>query len=439
MSVSMGIGTLGNKRLTLRTALLEDKVHACNMIVEYARQLKGAFLPYVSDVTELMLTLLRFPYIEDVRTAAVETMPEMVKCTAIGVKQGVVSEEQRAQLWSAILAKLSEAMMQEADAENMCHLVSNMAECVEMTASDTLQLQLICQLVVKLITNSRERRARREEIGDDDAYGDDDDDGDEIEQWEDEILAESGELLGAAFRGNGERFAPVFIELMMPVLGQMLDGSRPTAERRLVLCAVDDLLEHGGERAALAHMEPFIPILLSNSKEASGKLREAAAYGLGVCAKHGGAQFGVYAPQVVQALSEMLSAEPKAARGAWFSALAAIGKVCVHQGSMSGRDELCSAWLGRLPTVDVDEDEDDAPVKDNMDVLAQMLESSAQLAPTLLPHAIKAAAKLCAVPHDEYKTQIDRLRQAVQKLPADQLQAGIVVLGEAERHAMLHA
>ena len=42
---------------------------------------------------------------------------------------------------------------QEADAENMCHLVSNMAECVEMTASDTLQLQLICQLVVKLITN----------------------------------------------------------------------------------------------------------------------------------------------------------------------------------------------------------------------------------------------------------------------------------------------
>ena len=33
--------------------------------------------------------------------------------------------------------------------------------------------------------------------------------------------------------------------------------------------------------------------------------------------------------------------------------------------------------------------------------------SSAQLAPTLLPHAIKAAAKLCAVPHDEYKTQID--------------------------------
>ena len=44
---------------------------------------------------------------------------------------------------------------------------------------------------------------------------------------------------------------------------------------------------------------------------------------------------------------------------------------------MSGRDELCSAWLGRLPTVDVDEDEDDAPVKDNMDVLAQMLEERA--------------------------------------------------------------
>ena len=46
----------------------------------------------------------------------------------------------------------------------------------------------------------------------------------------------------------------------------------------------------------------------------AGKLREAAAYGLGVCAKHGGAQFGVYAPQVVQALSEMLSAEPKVRR-----------------------------------------------------------------------------------------------------------------------------
>lgn len=52
---------LGDQKLFgVKTAGLEEKSTACEMLVCYARELKGAFNPYVESVVDLMLPHLKF-------------------------------------------------------------------------------------------------------------------------------------------------------------------------------------------------------------------------------------------------------------------------------------------------------------------------------------------------------------------------------------------
>lgn len=61
---------LGDKRISIRTSVLEEKATACNMLYCYANELKEGFYPYVEPVMQLMLPLLKFYVHEEVSTRA---------------------------------------------------------------------------------------------------------------------------------------------------------------------------------------------------------------------------------------------------------------------------------------------------------------------------------------------------------------------------------
>lgn len=67
----------------IRTAGLEDKASACEMLVCYARELKTGFAPYAEDVVKLMVPLLKFYFHDTVRTAAAQSMPCLLECAEI--------------------------------------------------------------------------------------------------------------------------------------------------------------------------------------------------------------------------------------------------------------------------------------------------------------------------------------------------------------------
>jgi hypothetical protein len=58
---------LGDKLITIRTAGLEDKATACNMLCCYADELKEGFFPYVKTVADIMVPLTKFWFHEEVR------------------------------------------------------------------------------------------------------------------------------------------------------------------------------------------------------------------------------------------------------------------------------------------------------------------------------------------------------------------------------------
>lgn len=67
----------------IRTAGLEDKASACEMLVCYARELNEGFAPYAEEVVKLMVPLLKFYFHDGVRSAAAESLPYLLECAKI--------------------------------------------------------------------------------------------------------------------------------------------------------------------------------------------------------------------------------------------------------------------------------------------------------------------------------------------------------------------
>ncbi len=67
----------------IKTAGLEEKATACQMLVCYARELKDAFSDYTEEVVKLMVPLLKFYFHDGVRTAAVEALPYLLECAKV--------------------------------------------------------------------------------------------------------------------------------------------------------------------------------------------------------------------------------------------------------------------------------------------------------------------------------------------------------------------
>lgn len=47
--------TLGNKRIGIKTSVLEEKATACNMLCCYADELKEGFFPWIDQVKQFTL------------------------------------------------------------------------------------------------------------------------------------------------------------------------------------------------------------------------------------------------------------------------------------------------------------------------------------------------------------------------------------------------
>ncbi|CAC5392691.1 IPO5 [Mytilus coruscus] len=88
----------------IRTAGLEEKTTACQMLVCYARELKEGFAEYAEEVVKTMVPLLKFYFEDDIRIAASESLPFLIDCAKIRGDQYV------AEMWNYICPSLLKAI-----------------------------------------------------------------------------------------------------------------------------------------------------------------------------------------------------------------------------------------------------------------------------------------------------------------------------------------
>nr|GLL31765.1 importin-5-like [Ipomoea trifida]GMD14898.1 importin-5-like [Ipomoea batatas]GMD18000.1 importin-5-like [Ipomoea batatas]GMD19387.1 importin-5-like [Ipomoea batatas]GMD20739.1 importin-5-like [Ipomoea batatas] len=353
---SMETITLGDKRIGIKTSVLEEKATACNMLCCYVDELKEGFYPWIDQVAPTLVPLLKFYFHEEVRKAAVAAMPDLLRSAKLAVEKGLAqgrNETYVKQLSDYIIPALVEAVHKEPDTEICANMLEALNECLQITGPllDEAQVRSIVDEIKQVITASSSRRSERSERAKaEDFDAEENDLLKEENELEEEVFDQVGEILGTLIKTFKVAFLPFFDELssyIMPMWGK----DKTAEERRIAICIFDDIAEQCHE-AALKYYDTHLPFLLEACNDESPDVRQAAVYGLGVCAEFGGS---VFKPLVGEALSRLnvVIGHPNALQPenimAYDNAVSALGKICQFHRENIDSAQVVPAWLNCLP------------------------------------------------------------------------------------------
>ncbi|XP_010923358.1 uncharacterized protein [Elaeis guineensis] len=348
--------TLGDKRIGIRTSVLEEKATACNMLCCYADELKEGFYPWIDQVAPTLVPLLKFYFHEEVRKAAVAAMPELLRAAKLAVEKGLApgrDESYVKQLSDYIIPSLIEALHKEPETEICACMLDSLNECLQLSGPllDEGQVRSLVDEIKHVITASTTRkreRAERTKAEDFDA-----EEGEllkEENEQEEEVFDQVGDCLGTLIKTFKASFLPFFDELAMYIT-PMLGKDKTAEERRIAICIFDDVAEQCQE-AALRYYDTYLPFLLEACNDENADVRQAAVYGVGVCAEFGGS---VFRPLVGEALSRLNNVirHPNALHSdnvmAYDNAVSALGKICQSHRDGIDAAQVVPAWLNCLP------------------------------------------------------------------------------------------
>ncbi|XP_034223472.1 importin-5-like isoform X2 [Prunus dulcis] len=426
--------TVGDKRIGIRTSVLEEKATACNMLCCYADELKEGFFPWIDQVAPTLVPLLKFYFHEEVRKAAVSAMPELLRSAKLAVEKGLAqghNESYIKQLSDYIIPALVEALHKEPEVEICASILDALKECVQISGAllDENQVRCIVDEIKQVVTASSSRKQERAERAKAEDF--DAEEGEllkEENEQEEELFDLVGDCLGSLIKTFKASFIPFFDELSTYVT-LMLGKDKTAEERRIAICIFDDMAEHCRE-AALKYYDTYVPFLLEACNDESSDVRQAAVYGVGLCAEYGGS---VFKPLVGEALSrlDMVIRHPNAQHSdnvmAYDNAVSAFGKICQFHRDSIDATQLVPAWLSCLPIKG-----DLIEAKVVHDQLCSMVERSDRelLGPNnqYLPKIVAVFAEVLCAGKDLATEQtasrmVNLLRQLQQTLPPSTLES----------------
>ncbi|CAL5421025.1 unnamed protein product [Camellia sinensis] len=360
--------TLGDKRIGIKTSVLEEKATACNMLCCYADELKEGFFPWIDQVAPTMVPLLKFYFHEEVRKAAVSAMPELLRSAKLAVEKGQSqgrNETYIKQLSDYIVPALVEALHKEPETEICASMLDALNECIELAAAklltnclkiaglllDESQVRSVVEEIKQVITASSTRKRERAERAKAEDF--DAEEGEllkEENEQEEELFDQVGDCLGTLIKTFKASFLPFFDELSS-YLTPMWGKDKTAEERRIAICIFDDVAEQCRE-AALKYYDTYLPFLLEACNDENPDVRQAAVYGIGVCAEFGGSMFR---PLVGETLSrlDVVIRHPNAKHSdnvmAYDNAVSALGKICQFHRDSIDAAQVVPAWLSCLP------------------------------------------------------------------------------------------
>ncbi|KAE8665105.1 ethylene-responsive transcription factor RAP2-11-like [Hibiscus syriacus] len=353
---SMETITLGDKRIGIKTSVLEEKATACNMLCCYADELKEGFFPWIDQVAPTLVPLLKFYFHEEVRKAAVSAMPELLRSAKLAVEKGMAqgrNETYVKQLSDYIVPALVEALHKEPDTEICASMLDALNECIQISGTllDESQVRSIVDEIKQVITASASRKRERAERAKAEDF--DAEEGELIKEeneQEEEIFDQVGEILGSLVKTFKASFLPFFDELSS-YLTPMWGRDKTAEERRIAICIFDDVAEQCRE-AAIKYYDTYLPFILEACNDESPDVRQAAVYGLGICTEFGGPVFKPLAGEALSRLNAVIR-HPNALQSenvmAYDNAVSALGKIWLFHRDSIDATQVVPAWLNCLP------------------------------------------------------------------------------------------
>ncbi|XP_077014669.1 importin-5 isoform X1 [Tamandua tetradactyla] len=332
----------------IKTAGLEEKSTACQMLVCYAKELKEGFVEYTEQVVKLMVPLLKFYFHDGVRVAAAESMPLLLECARVR------GPEYLTQMWHFMCDALIKAIGTEPDSDVLSEIMHSFAKCIEVMGDGCLNNEHFEELggilKAKLEEHFKNQELRQVKRQDEDY----DEQVEESLQDEDDndvyILTKVSDILHSIFSSYKEKVLPWF-EQLLPLIVNLICPHRPWPDRQWGLCIFDDVIEHCSP-ASFKYAEYFLRPMLQYVCDNSPEVRQAAAYGLGVMAQYGGDNYRPFCTEALPLLVRVIqSADSKTKENvnATENCISAVGKIMKFKPDCVNVEEVLPHWLSWLP------------------------------------------------------------------------------------------
>eukprot|EP01088_Endostelium_zonatum_P019405 TRINITY_DN6679_c0_g1_i2.p1 TRINITY_DN6679_c0_g1~~TRINITY_DN6679_c0_g1_i2.p1 ORF type:complete len:1118 (-),score=296.19 TRINITY_DN6679_c0_g1_i2:148-3501(-) len=427
-----------DKVVGINTNDMQEKAAACKMIYQYATALRSAFFPYVKEVATALIPLITFFFNDDVRSSTVGSLAALVD---VVVAKGPEQKPLLAELAGTIFENLLIVIDAEVDMDIYLLEVGTLCDIIDRVGSGIFteqQMAAACKLVhqemKKKIRTINE--AREEEAEDEHDEANDEDENETIANSE-EAITELADVLGKLLKWNGPQFVPIYGQEFSLFNAQLLANTSSAVERQVGICIFDDLIEFGGA-AALQYIGTFLPLVSEYIGDESPNVRQAAVYGMGICAQNGGDIFGLVARQVLERLlmvARLPTARDEDNNVCTENAISAIGRVVRYQAAKLDFEASLDAWLKLLPIV---EDTEESKVVYNNLVYFIQHHATAVFGEggKNLPHILSIFAQ--TLDTDLLDKQLDAtFRQIMQQMqasfPPGTLQAALRAIPEEQR------
>lgn len=356
---------VAGKRVSLHTSALEEKSTACSMLCCFAYELKEGFCPYVEQVAEIMVPLLKFYFNEEIRIASAQTLSELLRSYVEGAGKGMgPTEDSCRQLLGRMWPHLVDTLAKEVDPDVVQVMLTSVDELVDVAKGPALMpLDLMAPVfdAFKTVLNDYEERRmiRMERTEGEDFDAEEEEALEEEHEAESELLDALGNCLSTILRLYGDAALP-FVEALLPAFYELMKESRYTEERRVALIVLDDIIQYSPAGAA-KYVQQVLPYLLTGAADADAGIRQCCVYGLGRAAEHRKFDFEPHVQGAIQVVLAMLN-DPAARSDdnamATENAVGALGKILEFHPNLAD-PSLGTVFVQNLPLL---EDEEEARI-----------------------------------------------------------------------------
>jgi importin-5 len=355
-----------------------------------------------------------------------------------------------------------EAIKNEPDVEVLVSMVESLCQIADVVPVGVIPAPMqssIGEVLLVATMESDQRNAERMATAEEDQWDDEEKEEAEVEgQKEEELLARIGDAYGAMLRVHSTAgfmtvfTAPVVVQEEQSIspftlFWDRLNASRPASERHIALCVFDDMVQYGGTQGAQC-VPKILPAMRIYAADPSPDVRQAALFGLGLCAQLGGDAFVEAGGAAILEPLEQLISGPHARNEenelATDNAVSALMKILEFQPKLAQGEiglRLGSLFVNYLPMV--------ADDTEGCVVHAALIRGVERGDVRLLGENAANLPKILAILgetlgtvrlDEEYSVRAVNLVKAIQhQYPADVLQNATAQLTEDQRNKLAQA
>jgi len=290
---------IDDERIGIKTSTLEEKSTASEMLCVYAKELRGGFAAYLQEVSDIAQKHIKFYFDDGVRSSAYMIIPYLVICAREAPQFG---EAAARSLFDLFLPLMLEGIKEEPEPEVLTVEFMALKELLEDADESVFTEQLVNELLEIVVGQLQEHEERVLERMQMRASDEDYDHEVEANLTDEEshefgLISEVAHLIRVLFGKLKTAFLP-FFDTILHAFTSMLQPSRPVPDKQWALCVFDDLIEFT-EGTSLKYREHFLDLMLRYVSDPSPEVRQAAVYGVGMMALHGGADYVAIVKEVL--------------------------------------------------------------------------------------------------------------------------------------------